>query len=158
MQHRPSYSDDSPVLPLSNPVLLGVVRNGQLSVYPMLNAEVLKLMAGVLTAIVRAQGLDRLDLLPRLVLHKSLKLLEPAEDLILGLQEVDPSLPGIVINKCHVVVVTTQRQCAHWTTYIRMNQLKDPASPVLTASERSLGVLPQSTPPTYLLSISVELW
>ena len=132
MQHSSSCSDDSPVLPLSNPVLLGVVRNSQLSVYPMLNAEVLKLMAGILTAIVRPQGLD---LLPRLVLHKSLKLLEPAEDLILGLQEVDLGLPGIVINKCHVVLMTTQRQCAHRTAHIRMNQLKDPASSVLTAGE-----------------------
>ena len=82
MQHHPSCSDDSPVLPLSNPVLLGVVRNSQLSVYPMLNAEVLKLMADILTAIVRPQGLD---LLPRLVLHKSFELLEPTEDPILGL-------------------------------------------------------------------------
>ena len=96
MQHRSSCSDNGPVPPLSNPVLLGVVRNSKLSVYPMPSAEVLKLMIGILTAIIRPQDLD---LLPCLVLHKSFELLEPAEDLILGPQEVDPGLPGIVINK-----------------------------------------------------------
>ena len=155
MQHRSSCSNYGPVLPLSNPVPLGVVRNSKLSVYLVLSTEVLKLMAGILTAIVRPQGLD---LLPRLVLHKSLKLLEPAEDLILGLQEVDPGLPGIVINKCHIVLVTTQRQCAHWTAHIRMNQIKDLTSYVLIVGERSLGVLPQSTPPTQLLMLGAELW
>ena len=39
-----------------------------------------------------------LDLLPCLVLHKSLKLLEPLEDLILGLQKENPGLLGVVIN------------------------------------------------------------
>ena len=66
MQHRSSCSDNGPTLPLSNLVLLGVVRNSKLSVYPMLSAEVLKLMAGILTAIIKPQDLD---LLPRLVLH-----------------------------------------------------------------------------------------
>ena len=96
MQHRSSCSDNSPVLPLCNPILLGVVRNSKLSMYLVLSTEVLKLMTGILTAIIRPQDLD---LLPHLVLQKSFELLEPAEDLVLGLQEVDPSLPGIVINK-----------------------------------------------------------
>ena len=60
------------------------------------NTEVLKLMTGILTAIIRLQDLD---LLPRLVLHKSFELLDPVEDLILGLQDVDLGLPGIIVNK-----------------------------------------------------------
>ena len=96
MQHIYSFSNNSPVLPFSNPILLGVVRNNKLSMYPMLSAKVLKLMADILTTIIRPQDLD---LLPRLVLHKSFELLEPVEDLILGLQEVDPSLSGIIVNK-----------------------------------------------------------
>ena len=96
MQHSSSCPNDGPVLPLSNSILLGVVRNNKLSANAILSAEVLKLMAGILTAIIRPQDLD---LLPHLVLHKSFELLEPAEDLVLGLQEVDPGLPGIVINK-----------------------------------------------------------
>ena len=96
MQHSSSCPNDGPALPLNNPILLGVVRNSELSVNTMLSVEVLKLMAGILTPIVRPQDLD---LLPRLVLHKSFELLEPVEDLILGLQEVDPSLFGIIVNK-----------------------------------------------------------
>ena len=62
----------------------------------MLSTEVLKLIGGILTPTVRPR---HLDLLPCLVLHKSFELLEIAKDLILGLQDVDRGLPGIVINK-----------------------------------------------------------
>ena len=89
MQHRSCCTNNSPILPLSNPILLGVVRNGQLSLDTLLDAEVSKLCGGILTLIVRHQDLD---LSPCLVLHKGLKLLEPLEDLTLGLKEIDPSL------------------------------------------------------------------
>ena len=115
MQHSSSCSNDGPVLPLSNPILLGVVRNSELPVNPMLSAEFLKLMVGILTPIIRPQDLD---LLPLLVLRKSFELLEPVEDLILGLQEVDSGLPGIIIDKQHIVLMSTQRYCRHRTTYI----------------------------------------
>ena len=82
MQHSPSCSDNSPVLPLNHPILLGVVRNSKLSVNAMLSAEVLELIGGILTPIVKPQDLD---LLPCLVLHKSFELLEPVEDLTLAL-------------------------------------------------------------------------
>ena len=96
MQHCSSCSNNGPILPLNNPILLGVVRNNKLSVCPVLRTKVLKLMAGTLTTIIRPQDLD---LLPCLVLLKSFELLEPVEDLILGLQEVDPGLPRIVVIK-----------------------------------------------------------
>ena len=118
MQHSSSCSNNDPILPLSNPVLLGVVRNSKLSVYPVLSASVLKFMASILITIIRPQDLD---LLPRLVLHKSFELLEPAEDLILGLQEVDPGLPGIVIDKRHIVLMATQRHYRH--NHIHLNAL-----------------------------------
>ena len=96
----------------------------------MLSAEVLKLIGGILTPIVGPQDLD---LLPYLVLHKSFELLEPIENLTLGLQEIDPGLPGVIINKCDIVLMPTQRHYRHQTTHIKMNQLKNASYPVLTA-------------------------
>jgi len=98
MQHRSCCTNNSPVLPLSNPILLGLLRNGQLSPDTLLGAKVSKLSGGILTLIVRPQYLD---LSPCLVLYKSLELLEPFEDLTLGFQEIDPGPRGEVINECH---------------------------------------------------------
>ena len=72
-------------------------------------------MAGILTPIVGPQDLD---LIPCLVLHKSFELLEPVEDLTLGLQEVDLGLSVIIVEKRHIVLMSTQRYCRHRTTYI----------------------------------------
>ena len=54
MQNSSSCSNDGPVLPLSNPILLGVVRNYKLSVNAMLSTEVLKLIGGILTPTIRS--------------------------------------------------------------------------------------------------------
>jgi hypothetical protein len=43
-----------------------------------------------------------------MVLHKSFELLEPLEDLTLGLQEIDLGLPGVIINESHIILTTTQ--------------------------------------------------
>jgi hypothetical protein len=56
----------------------------------MVGTKVYKLSGGILSSIIRPQDLD---LLSRLVLHKSFELLEPLEDLTLGLQEIDSGLP-----------------------------------------------------------------
>ena len=96
MQHGSSCPNNGPVLPLGNPILLGVVRNYELSLNAMLSTEVLELIGGILTPVVGPQDLD---LFSCLVLHKSFELLAPVEDLTLGLQEIDPGLPGIVINE-----------------------------------------------------------
>ena len=90
MQHRSCCTNNSHVLPLCNPILLRVVRNGQLPPDTLLGTKVYKLCGGILTSIVRPQDLD---LSSCLVLHKSFELLEPLEDLTLGLQEIDPGLP-----------------------------------------------------------------
>ena len=71
----------------------------------MLSTEVLELIGGILTPIVRPQDFD---LFPSLVLHKSFELLEPVEDFSLGLQEIDLGLPGIVINERDIILMTTQ--------------------------------------------------
>ena len=105
MQHGSSCPNDGPVLPLSNSILLGVVRNCELSLNAMLSTKVLELIGGILAPIVRPQDLD---LLPCMVLHKSFELLEPVEDLTLGFQEVDAGLPGIVIDKRYIVLMATQ--------------------------------------------------
>jgi hypothetical protein len=89
MQHGSRYTGNGPVLPLGNPVLLGVVCYGHLSSNAMLGTEVYKLSRGILSPVIRPQDFDPLS---RLVLHKSFELLEPCEDLTLGLQELDPSL------------------------------------------------------------------
>ena len=69
MQHRSSCSDYGPVLPLSNPILLGVVRKCELSPNAMLSIEVLELVGGILTLVVGPQDLD---LFPCLVPQKAL--------------------------------------------------------------------------------------
>ena len=103
MQHGPRSPDKGPVLPLSNLVLLGVVGNCQLPPNALLCTKVLKLIGGELSIV----GPQDLDLFPYLVLHKSFELLEPIEDLTLGLQEIDLGLPGVIINECNVVLMTT---------------------------------------------------
>jgi hypothetical protein len=90
MQHGSRCTGNGPVLPLGNPVLLGVVRYGHLSPNAMLCTEVYKLSRGILSPVIRLQDFDPLS---RLVLHKSFELLEPCKDLTLGLREIDPSLP-----------------------------------------------------------------
>ena len=132
MQHSSSCSNNGPVLPLNNPILLGVVRNCKLSANAMLITEFHELIGGIITPIVGPQDLD---LLPCLVLHKSFELLEPIEDLTLGLQEKDLGLPGVIINKCDIVLMPTQRYCRDRTTNIRMSQLKNASYLVLTTRE-----------------------
>ena len=96
MQHSPSFPNNGPVLPLSNPILLGVVRNCKLSPNAMLSTEVLELVGGIFTPVVGPQDLD---LFPCLVLHKSFELLEPVKDLSLGIQEITLGLLGVIINE-----------------------------------------------------------
>jgi hypothetical protein len=117
MQHGSRYTINSPVLPLENPILLGVVRYGHLSHDSMLCIEVYKLSREILSLVIRPQDFDPLS---RLVLHKSFELLEPCEDLTLCLQEIDPSLPRVVINKCEIILTTTQGLLSHGLTHIRV--------------------------------------
>jgi hypothetical protein len=100
-----SLHNNGPVLPLCNPILMGVIRNNQLSLDTLLGTKVCKLRGGILTPIVRSQDLH---LSSWLVLHKSLKFLEPLEDLTLGLYEIYPGLLGVVINESHILLTTTQ--------------------------------------------------
>jgi hypothetical protein len=117
MQHRSHCTGNGLVLPLGNPVLLGVVRYSHLSPDAMLCTKVYKLSRGILSPIIRPQDFDPLS---PLVLHKSSELLEPCEDLTLGLQEIDPSLPRVVINKCEIVLTTTQGPLSHGPTHVRV--------------------------------------
>jgi hypothetical protein len=117
IQHRSRCTGNGPVLPLGNPVLLGVVGYDHLSLDAMLCTQVYKLSRGILSLVIRPQDFDPLS---RLVLHKSSELLEPCEDLTLGLQEIDPSLPRVVINKCEIVLTTTQGPPSHGPTHVRV--------------------------------------
>jgi len=85
MQHNSSYLNNCLVLPLCT--------------------KFLELIEGILSPIVRPQ---HLDLLSCFVLHKSLKLLEPLEDLTLGLHEENLGLLGVVINKSDIVLISAQ--------------------------------------------------
>jgi hypothetical protein len=90
VQHGSRCTGNSPVLPLGNPILLGVVWYGHMSSNAMLGTKVYELSGGIRTPVIRPQDFNPLS---RLVLHKSSELLEPFEDLTLGLQEIDSSLP-----------------------------------------------------------------
>ena len=96
MKHGFGNPNNGPVLPLHNPVLLGVVRNCELPPDACLCTIINKLTKGILPSIIQPKDLD----LPTcLGLHKSFELLKPFEDLTLGLQEIDLGLPGVVINE-----------------------------------------------------------
>ena len=96
MKHGFGSPYDGSVLPLRKPILLGVVRNCELPPNAYLSTKINKLTKGILPSIVRPKDLD----LPTcLGLHKSFELLKPLEDLTLGLQEINPGLPGVIINE-----------------------------------------------------------
>ena len=92
-------------LPLNNPILLWVLRNCQLSLDAFPYTKIIEAIRGILTPIVSSQ---HLDLIPCLVLHKRLEHLELHENLILGLHEENLGLLGEVINKCDILLITTQ--------------------------------------------------
>ena len=96
MKHGFGNPNDGYVLPLHNPVLLRVVRNCELPPDACLHTIINKLTKGILPSIVRPEDLD---LLTCLGLHKSFELLKPLEDLTLGLQEINPGPPGVIINE-----------------------------------------------------------
>jgi hypothetical protein len=95
MYHSPDKINDRPILSLCNPILLRVVWHCQLPLDPRLT-EILEVIGGILSPIIRAQDLD---LLLCLLLHLSLEILKPTEDLILGLHKEDPGFPRKVINE-----------------------------------------------------------
>jgi hypothetical protein len=74
-----------------------------------------KLTGEIMTFIISLQYLDPLSYQ---VLHKSFELLEPLEDLTLGLQEIDLGLPRVVINECEILLTTTQGCSRHRLTHI----------------------------------------
>ena len=112
MDHRSSCAYNRSVLPLCNPVLLGVVSNSHLSPDALSRTKVIKIIGGILPSVIRPQTPD---LLPRWVLHKSFKLLEPLQDFLklLALQKVDAGLPGMVINECHIILISSQGNRRH---------------------------------------------
>src|SRR5713226_8536047 len=108
MKHRSGCPHNRPVLSLCYSILLRSVRNCQLSLNALLSAECIKLLGGILTPIVRSQ---HPDLPPCLLLHKGFEPLEDSQHKwgLLAPQEVDPGLPGVVINEANVVLKTCQR-------------------------------------------------
>jgi len=151
MHHRSRYTNNGLVLTLSKPILMGVVRNDQLHPYTLRGVESYRLCGGILTPIVRPQDLD---ISPCLVLHKRLKLLEPIEYLSLGLQDVYPDLPRVVINESHMVLTTTQGNRWHRPTHISVYQIKYPSRSTVTTGKDSLGVLTKSTSSANLLMLN----
>jgi hypothetical protein len=95
--------DDRLVLPLYNRILIPIVGHSLLRLDSCLLAEISELIRGVLAPVVYPRHLD----LPSChVLHLRFELSKMTEDLILGLHEVDPGLPGQVINEGHIIRCT----------------------------------------------------
>ena len=92
--------------PFSNPIPLWVVRHYKLPLDPCFFAKGIKLLGGLLSFIIRYRYLH---LLTFLVLHKSFSLLEPAMDLILGLNKRNPGFPRSIINERIVIDMTCQQ-------------------------------------------------
>jgi hypothetical protein len=100
MQHGSHSPNYGPVLPLSNPILLWVVRKNQISRDALSYTKVNKILGGILTPIVCPRNSD---FPPSLVLHKIFELLELIEDLSFGLHEENPRLSREVINEYGIV-------------------------------------------------------
>ena len=83
-------------LPLHNHILMGVLKYCELPPNACLSTKINKLTKGILPSIVRP---EELDLPTCLGLHKSFEHLKPLENLTLGLQEINPGLPRVVINE-----------------------------------------------------------
>ena len=96
MKHGFRNPNDGSVLPLRNPILLGVVRNCELLPDACLRTIINKLTKGILPSIVQSKDLD---ISTCLGLHKSFELLKLLEDLTLGLQEINSGPPGVIINE-----------------------------------------------------------
>ena len=96
MKHGFGSACNGSVLPLCNPILLGLVTNYELPPNACLSTKINKLTKGILPSIVQ---LEDLDLPTCLGLHKSFELLKSLEDLTLGLQEINPGPPGVIINE-----------------------------------------------------------
>ena len=88
MYHGLSNPYDGSIIFLCKPILLWVVWNSEIPVYSYILVEIIEIIRGILTPIF---GYENFDLLPYLVLQQKFELLKPAKDLILGIQEVDPS-------------------------------------------------------------------
>ena len=156
MKHRYGCSNNIHFLPLRYSILLWSIRNCQLSPDTLLSAISIKLLGGILTPVIRSENLD---LPPCLVLHKSFELLEPLQGFLrlLALQKVDLGLHGMVINECHIILVSSQGNKRHRSAQIWMHQVKDPCWLSITARKSSLGVLSQSTPPAHITLPCAEL-
>ena len=76
----------------------------------------------------------------------------------LALQEVYPCLPRMVIDECHIVLISSQRNKRHRSTQIWMYQVKNPCWPAITARKSSLGVLSKSTLPANITLLWAEIW
>ena len=72
-------------------------------------AILIELLGGILTPIIRSKCPNPP---PSLVLHKRFELLmEPLQELLRYLtpQEVDPNIPGMIIDECHIILESSQR-------------------------------------------------
>ena len=61
---------------------------------------------------------NKLDPLPCQTFYQSLKIFESTKDFILGLQEVDPGFPGMVINEGDEIFGTAKSSSGHRPTDI----------------------------------------
>ena len=102
MQHRPCSTHDRSVLPLSNPILLWVMRCYELSSNSFCAAKVFEFATDEFTTIFTPKSLH---LLPQLFLNQFLELTELLVCLALLLHEEDPALTRKVNNKYHIIHV-----------------------------------------------------
>ena len=135
--------NDGSILPLCNPILLRVIRNGVLPLDPCLNTKIIEIPGGVFSSIIWSQHLD-----PPFdqVLNPSFKFLKSRKDSILGLQEVNPRLPRVIIDEEHIVQIFVQGSNSHGSTHIWMYQVQDPLGSVVTVQKNPLTFLPRAQP------------
>jgi hypothetical protein len=104
--------------------------------------ELFKLYGKKLTTIISSHTLDSFT---SLILHESLKFLEPTENLCLTFQEIYPSPSTIIIYKRYKIYRTGDRRNFYRTKYIKMNKIQNTRRLVRTGVELNTILLTINT-------------
>jgi hypothetical protein len=83
--------------------------------------------------------------------------LKYCKDSILGIQEVNPFLPRVIIDEENIIQVSSQGSNNHGST-ICMYQVQDPLGSIVTARKGPLDIIAKSTTSANAIMLDMYLW
>ena len=155
MDHGFYCFHDGSILYLCHSILLRIIGCCDLPLNPSFFIGIIEFIWCEFSSIVWSQGLD---LLFREILYKGLELFELSKYLFFTLQEVNPSLAVIVINKGNIVNIPTYISSFHRKTYIWVNNVQDPFRFTSVAWKWILGILSLCTSLVNSFMSDLNLW